>query len=105
MVQLSLIVLHLGAVLMALAFLVNNPGRKIIKRLSSPEAVRFQQFHGVGQLPWSHLHKRLILVSGKCHIRIIVPGNESLVAYSAYEGACVQHVTDIVLAANPVYLF
>ena len=64
-----------------------------------------QQLHGIRQLPWSHLHKCLILVPGKRHIRVIIPGDEPLMAYSAYKGARVQHVADIILAANPVYLF
>ena len=105
MIQLSLIVLHFRAVLMAFTFFVNDSGSKIIKCLSAPVTVRLQKLHGIRQLPWSHLHKRLILVPGKRHIRVIIPGDEPLMAYSAYKGARVQHVADIILAANPVYLF
>ena len=54
-VQLAFIESHLRAVLMAPAVLIDDAGRKVIESLPAPEAVWFQQFQPLRQLPPHHL--------------------------------------------------
>ena len=59
----------------------------------------------LGQLPWRHLAERLVLAAGEIHVRVVVPGNEPVVAHRPDQGSRVQTVADLILAADPVHLF
>ena len=104
-VQLSLIVGHLRRIPVAAALVVDDPRGEVVKCLPAPHLVRLQKLHALGQLPWRHLAERLVLAAGEIHVRVVVPGNEPVVAHRPDQGSRVQTVADLILAADPVHLF
>ena len=104
MIQLALIKGHLRCISMAAAVFVNNSGSEIIERLSSPEAVRLQKFHMLRQFPGCHLPKGLILAPGHSHIRVVIPGDETVVADRPNQRSRIQSIADFIFSADSVNL-
>ena len=102
MIQLPVVKTHLLIILVYPAVFVDNPGCKIIKHLTAPDLFRPQHRHSVRQLPGSHLHEHLKVLSCKYHIHVVVPWNKALMTYRSQKGARIHHIVDFILPADAV---
>ncbi len=105
MVQTPFIVLHLGTILMGLAVQIQDPWGEIVKCLSPCQLVRFQKLHVFWQFLPDHFRESFIVLPGKGHIRVVIPGNKPLMPHRPQESPGIYHVGDLVFSAYPVDLF
>ena len=102
MIQPASVILHLLRILMHLALLVDNPGRKIEKCLPVPQILRLHQRHSLRQFSFNHLQKCVVIRPGERHVRIIIPRDEALMAHRTQESSRIQNILYPVFPANPV---
>ena len=58
----------------------------------------------LGQFGWQHLHKPQIVGAQQAHVKVVVPGDEAIVAHGTEQRAAIEEIGDVILAADAVQL-